>query len=113
GCPPAAAALGQHRYQRSSRVGRPVRGGARRPLYHQHDAEGTLKAVADHGVLTGILSADGGDSEEVLARFAKSGVEVEALATKLQDEGAKSFVASWRELVGVIAFKTAALDKDS
>ena len=75
--------------------------------------EGTLKAVADHGVLTGILTADGGDSEEVLARFAKSGVDVEALATKLQDEGAKSFVASWRELMDVIAFKTAALDKAS
>ena len=75
--------------------------------------EGTLKAVADHGVLTGILTADGGNSEEVLARFAKSGVDVEALATKLQDEGAKSFVASWRELMDVIAFKTAALDKAS
>ena len=75
--------------------------------------EGTLKAVADHGVVGGILTADGGDSEEVLARFAESGVDVEALATKLQDEGAKSFVASWRELMDVIGSKTAALDKAS
>jgi len=75
--------------------------------------EGTLKAVADHGALAGILTADGGDSEEVLARFAESGVDVEALATKLQDDGAKSFVASWRELMDVIASKTAALDKAS
>src|SRR6267378_2326880 len=57
--------------------------------------EGTLKALADHGALGGILTADGGDSEEVLARFAKAGVDVEALATRLQDEGAKSFVGSW------------------
>jgi len=75
--------------------------------------EGTLKAVADHGVVGGILTPDGGDSEAVLARFGESGVDVEALAAKLQDEGAKSFVASWRELMDVIASKTAALDKTS
>src|SRR5215831_12219478 len=75
--------------------------------------EGTLKAVADHGVVGGILTADGGDSEAVLARFGESGVDVEALAAKLQDEGAKSFVASWRELMDVIAAKAAALDQAS
>src|SRR5216683_1127502 len=73
--------------------------------------EGTLKALADHGALGGILTADGGDSEEVLARFAAAGVDVNALASQLQDEGAKSFVASWRELMGVIASKSALLDK--
>jgi transaldolase len=73
--------------------------------------EGTLKALADHGALGGILTADGGDSEEVLARFAAAGVDVNALATQLQDEGARSFVASWRELMDVIASKRAALDK--
>jgi len=75
--------------------------------------EGTLKALADHGALGGILTADGGDSEEVLARFAKAGVDVDALADQLQEEGAKSFVASWRELMQVIASKTAILDKAS
>ncbi|HSV24107.1 MAG TPA: transaldolase [Xanthobacteraceae bacterium] len=71
--------------------------------------EGTLKALADHGTVGGILTPDGGDSEEVLARFAAAGVDVEDLAARLQDEGAKSFVASWRELMGVIASKNAAL----
>ena len=75
--------------------------------------EGTLKALGDHGSLGGILTADGGDSEEVLARFATAGVDVNALATRLQDEGAKSFVGSWTELMDVIASKTAALDKAS
>ena len=75
--------------------------------------EGTLKALADHGALGGILTPDGGDSAEVLARFAAAGVDVNALAARLQDEGAKSFVASWRELMDVIASKTAALDKAS
>jgi transaldolase len=75
--------------------------------------EGTLKALADHGTLGGILTADGGDCEEVLARFAGAGIDVDALAGQLQDEGAKSFVSSWHELMDVIAGKSAALEKAS
>src|SRR5882762_8035124 len=75
--------------------------------------EGTLKALADHGGLGGILTADGGNSEGVLARFAEAGIDVDALAGQLQDEGAKSFVSSWHELMDVIAGKSAALGKAS
>jgi transaldolase len=75
--------------------------------------EGTLKALADHGALSEMLPADGGDSEEVLARFASAGVDVDALASQLQDEGAKSFVNSWRELMDVITGKSADLAKAS
>ena len=71
--------------------------------------EATLKALADHGELGTILAADGGDCEEVLAQFAKAGIDVDALAAQLQDEGAKSFVNSWNELMAVITSKTAAL----
>src|SRR5271169_4422687 len=73
--------------------------------------EGTLKALADHGQLSTILPADGGDSEDVLTRFAKAGVDVDALTTRLQDEGAASFVKSWNELMAVIASKSATLEK--
>jgi transaldolase len=73
--------------------------------------EQTLKALADHGELGDILPADGGDCEEVLAEFAKAGVDVDALATRLQDEGAASFVKSWDELMAVITSKSAALEK--
>src|SRR5438445_133617 len=75
--------------------------------------EGTLKALADHGALGEMLPADGGDCEEVLVRFASAGVDVDALASQLQDEGAKSFVSSWQELMGVIAGKSAELAKAS
>jgi transaldolase len=75
--------------------------------------EGTLKAVADHGAVAGLLPADGGDSDEVLARFASAGIDVDALAMRLQTEGAKSFVSSWHELMDVIASKSAALQKAS
>ena len=75
--------------------------------------EGTLKALADHGAVGEMLPADGGDCEEVLGRFASAGIDVDSLATQLQDEGAKSFVNSWDELMDVIARKSAALAKAS
>jgi transaldolase len=75
--------------------------------------EGTLKALAEHGQLGESLPADGGDCEEVLARFAKAGIDVDSLAAQLQDEGAKSFVKSWNELMAVIASKSADLAKAS
>jgi transaldolase len=75
--------------------------------------EGTLKALADHGALAGSLPADGGDADEVLSRFASAGIDVDALAGQLQDEGAKAFVNSWHELMGVIAAKSAVLARAS
>ena len=75
--------------------------------------EGTLKALADHGELSEIMSNDGGDCEAALAQFAKAGIDIDALAAKLQDEGAKSFVTSWNELMGVIASKSEKLAKAS
>lgn len=75
--------------------------------------EGTLKALADHGEVGEILPANGGDCEEVLAQFAKASIDVDALASQLQDEGAQSFVKSWKDLMEVIAMKSAALKKAS
>jgi transaldolase len=73
--------------------------------------EGTLKALADHGDLSEIMSVDGGDCEAVLDQFAAASIDVNDLAAKLQDDGAKSFVNSWNELMGVIASKSAKLTK--
>ncbi len=73
--------------------------------------EGTMKALADHGELSDIMAADGGVGEETLSQFAKSGIDVDALAAQLQEEGAKSFANSWNELMTVIASKSAVLGK--
>ncbi len=70
--------------------------------------EGTLKAFGDHGAVGDIMAADGGDAEAVLASFAKAGIDVDALAAQLQDEGAKSFVKSWNDLMSCIDSKSAA-----
>jgi transaldolase len=73
--------------------------------------EGTLKALAYHGDIGTLLRADGGDCEEVLARFAAAGIDYYALAAQLQNEGAKAFVKSWNDLMMVITAKTATLAK--
>src|SRR6516225_2829244 len=73
--------------------------------------EGTLKALADNGEVGPILPTHGGDCEEVLARFAEVGINLPALAARLQDEGAKSFVKSWQELLEVIASRSEAIRK--
>ena len=79
------------------------------PLTVNTMPEVTLKALADHGKVGATMPADGGDCETVLAQFAKAGIDIDALAARLQDEGAKSFAKSWNELMGVITSKTEAL----
>jgi transaldolase len=71
--------------------------------------EGTLKAFADHGVIEGVMPPDGGDCEQVLQQFTNTGIDIDALGEQLQTEGAKAFVNSWNELMGVIESKSAVL----
>jgi transaldolase len=73
--------------------------------------EKTLLAFADHGQVGAPLASDGGDAEEAIARHARAGVDVDALAAQLQEEGAKSFAKSWTEMLARIAQKTAAAAK--
>jgi hypothetical protein len=75
--------------------------------------EGTLKALPDHDAIDTILPADGGDCEEIPDQFAKAGINVSEVAAQLQDEGAKSFIKSWNDLMDVIEFSSAALRKVS
>lgn len=67
--------------------------------------ESTLLAFADHGKVSGSLPADGGEAESVLAEFATAGVDIAALAARLQKEGAHAFVHSWYALMNGIASK--------
>ncbi|MEO6993005.1 MAG: transaldolase [Lacunisphaera sp.] len=73
--------------------------------------EKTLKALADHGKIGAPMAVDGGDCEAVLKQFTQAGINVDALAAQLQEEGATSFVKSWKELLAVIAAKRDALQK--
>jgi transaldolase len=71
--------------------------------------EATLLAFADHGKTANALSPDGGDAEAVLAQHIKAGIDLTALSTQLQSEGAKGFVKSWHELLAAIEAKSKVL----
>jgi transaldolase len=61
--------------------------------------DNTLVAFFEHGEVGADMPADGGDCDAVLAEFSAAGVDVNALAQRLQDEGAAAFDASWKDLL--------------
>ena len=71
--------------------------------------EKTLQAFADHGKFVSPLPMDGDDAEQVLDAFKLEGVDVAALAARLQREGAESFTASWQVLLAGINAKRVSL----
>ncbi len=71
--------------------------------------EGTLRAFFDHGHPGDLMPADGGESAQVLDAHRAAGVDVDALAARLQDDGATSFVAAWNDLMDHIDKQSAAL----
>jgi transaldolase len=79
------------------------------PLTVNTMPEATLKAFADHGKVEATIPMNGGDSEEILKQFTRVGVDVDALAAQLQEQGADSFAKSWNDLLKVISSKSAAL----
>ncbi len=81
------------------------------PLTINTMPEGTLKAFAEHGELGAQLRPDGGGAREVIERHQRAGVDLRQLGEQLQEEGAASFSKSWKDLLGVIASKSAALKK--
>jgi transaldolase len=65
----------------------------------------TLEAFADHGEVSDLMDPSGGGSEQVLKEFEGAGIDLAALAQRLQDEGKDSFDKSWEELLKTIAEK--------
>jgi transaldolase len=65
--------------------------------------EPTLLAFADHGEVGDLMPADGGNSEQLLKQFGEAGIDVAALADRLQTEGKDSFNKSWEELLKSIS----------
>ncbi len=68
--------------------------------------EKTLLAFADHGEVGDVIPRSGGDADEILAAFTRSGFDLRRLAGALQEEGARSFVASWTSLLRAVEEKT-------
>jgi transaldolase len=71
--------------------------------------EATLQAFYDHGHVGKSMPTDGGDADATLAAHAAAGVDVDALAAKLQKDAATSFVEAWNDLMSIIDMQSAAL----
>jgi transaldolase len=82
-------------------------------LSREHHTRGHIESARDDTDLGELLPTYGGISEEVLGRFAKAGVDIDALTAQLQSEEAECFVESWNDLKGVISSKAAALGKST
>ncbi|HKH64308.1 MAG TPA: transaldolase [Solirubrobacterales bacterium] len=76
------------------------------PLTVNTMPEPTLHAFADHGQVTDLFPKDGGNAEQVLAEFVEAGVDVAALAARLQEEGKESFNKAWNEMLETIESKS-------
>ena len=65
--------------------------------------DGTLRALERHDDLGVSLSPEDSNCEEVLRQFDQAGIDTDALAVQLQEEGVDSFVKSWRQLIDKIS----------
>ena len=61
--------------------------------------EKTIHAFADHGNVVAPIPRDGVAATSELEHFRKAGVDIDALAERLQREGTKAFDASWHALL--------------
>jgi transaldolase len=64
--------------------------------------EKTLLAFADHGTVVEPLPVDGGDAMETLQAFNDAGIDTDALAVRLQEEGKETFNRSWGEMLDTV-----------
>lgn len=71
--------------------------------------EKTLLAFADHGQVQPTLAGAASDAAAAIAACQQAGIDTQALAERLQREGADAFCASWQALLAHIAAKALAL----
>jgi transaldolase len=69
----------------------------------------TLEAFRDHGRVRDTLTEDLDGQRAVFAGLAAVGIDMEQVAQQLEDEGVKSFAASFEQLARTIEERTAAI----
>jgi transaldolase len=79
-------------------------------LAGREDAEAIPQSVGEDSG-NSADGGDGGDCEAALAEFTQVGVDLDALAARLQAEGAAAFARSWQDLMALIASKRHALGR--
>lgn len=71
--------------------------------------EETLLAFSKDGRLRELVATDGVAADLTLSEVAKCGVNLSAVAQKLQDEGRDAFIKSWKDLIAVVEKKAGSL----
>jgi len=71
--------------------------------------EKTLKAFAKSGRIAEVMPVDGGYAEQTLDELRRQGVDIDALASKLQKDGGDAFAKSWNSLMGGLSEKVTKL----
>jgi transaldolase len=67
--------------------------------------EKTLLAFAERGEVSGTLDRDTSEADRIVDEVGKAGLDVDALAAKLQAEGRDAFVESWNDLLARLESK--------
>ncbi len=65
----------------------------------------TMDAFRDHGKVAATLEAGLGEAEAVMARLAKTGIDIEAVANQLVEEGVQLFADAADKVLGAVAGK--------
>ena len=75
--------------------------------------DATLEAFEDHGTVEPTLESGIDEAAEILDRIKAAGVDLEAVAAQLEDEGVAAFAKSFDELLGVLSDKADGLHAPS
>ena len=67
----------------------------------------TMDAFRDHGTARASLEENVGEAEAVMARLAKAGIDIDAVATQLVKEGVQLFIDAADKVLGAVAGKRA------
>jgi transaldolase len=67
--------------------------------------EQTLRAFADHGMVSRTLDADPAEAHQTLANAHAAGIELDTITAELEREGVQSFCDSYDQLLHCIQTK--------
>ena len=71
--------------------------------------DATVDAFLDHGAVRRTIDEDADDAKRTLDRLGELGIDMEDVATRLEDEGVSAFVKSFDELIQALRDKAAQL----
>lgn len=67
----------------------------------------TITAFLDHGTVERTVDADFAAAEKVMAELAEAGIDIDAITSKLEEDGINSFMTSYDDLLAGVESKTA------